>query len=127
MSKMITVESKGDFKRLFNFLESAKGIFDLSKLDKYGRQGVEALRNATPKDTGLLASSWFYKIDRTPNGASISWHNSDIEGGVNVAILIQYGHATRTGSWVEGIDYINPALKPIFDEIAENCWEEVKQ
>lgn len=127
MSKVVSYKAHGDFKNLFNFLESAKGIFDISKLDKYGRQGVEALRSATPVDTGRLADSWFYEIDRTPSGASISWHNNDIEGGVNVAVLIQYGHATRNGSWVEGIDYINPALRPIFDHIAENCWEEVKK
>ena len=125
MPKLITVEAKGSFKHLFNFLESAKDIFDISKLDRYGRMGVEALKSATPVDTGRLADSWFYEIDRTPNGASISWHNNDIEGGVNVAVLIQYGHATRNGSWVEGIDYINPAIRPIFNQIADDCWAEV--
>lgn len=125
MQNPITVESKGDFRKLFNFLESAKGMFDISKLDKYGKRGVEALKNATPIDSGETADSWFYEIDRTKNGASISWHNRNIVNGANVAILIQYGHATRNGSWVDGIDYINPALKPIFDEIAEDCWAEV--
>ena len=127
MAKFISVESTGNFNNLFNFLESAKDLIDLSKLDKYGQRGVEALREASPKDTGLMASSWSYKIDRTPEGASISWHNDDIENGVNIAILVQYGHATKNGSWVEGIDYINPALKPIFDEMANDCWEEVRR
>ena len=95
-------------------------------MDKYGRQGVEALSSATPRDTGLTASSWSYEIIRKHNSARIIFKNSNVTSeGTPIAILIQYGHATKNGAWVEGIDYINPALKPVFEGMADNIWREV--
>lgn len=122
---MISFSHKGDFSKLTSFLEKAKGSVHLSILDKYGREGVAALASATPVDSGLTASSWYYKIERTRNGASIGFYNSNIQNGVPIAIIIQNGHATRNGGWVEGRDYINPAIQPIFDKIADNAWREV--
>ena len=97
----------------------------MSDLDKYGRQGVQALAAATPIDTGLTASSWYYKITMKGDSATISFHNSNIQNGVPIAIILQYGHGTGNGGWVEGRDYINPAIQPIFDEIVRNAWKEV--
>ena len=94
-------------------------------LDSYGVKGVEALRNATPKDTGLTANSWSYKIEKSNNNITISFENSNINDGVPIAIILQYGHGTRNGGWVEGYDYINPAIRPIFDELAKAAWKEV--
>lgn len=123
---MISFSQKGDFKNLNKFLQRAKTKMSLSTLDKYGREGVAALASATPVDTGLTASSWYYKIEQTSSGVSIGFYNSNIQNGyVNIAIILQYGHATRNGGWVEGIDYINPAIRPIFDKIVENAWKEV--
>ena len=122
---MISFSQKGDFSKLTSFLEKAKGGAHLSILDKYGREGVAALASATPVDSGLTASSWYYKVEHTKNGASIGFYNRNIQNGVNIAIIIQNGHATRNGGWVEGRDYINPAIQPIFDKIAYNAWREV--
>lgn len=123
---MIVIHQKGDFKNLTRFLERAKEAVHLGILDKYGKRGVEALAEATPKDTGLTASSWSYKIERKAGqGASISFYNSNIQNGVPIAIILQYGHGTKNGGWVEGRDYINPAIRPIFDEIADSAWKEV--
>lgn len=122
---MISFETKGDFKSFNSWVERTRGIFNASYLDKYGQMGIDALQAATPKDSGLAASSWVYTIERTKNGSSIVWSNTDIEGGCNVAILLQYGHATKNGGWVKGIDYINPALRPIFEKIADDAWREV--
>lgn len=94
-------------------------------LDHYGRQGVDLLSNATPRRTGLAAQSWEYDVTHSPGRHVISWSNSDNEGGVNVAVIIQYGHGTGTGGYVEGIDYINPALRPLFDKIVEDIWRQV--
>lgn len=94
-------------------------------LDKYGKLGVQALQDATPRDTGLASSSWNYTIDRSSDGVRLSWSNSDIENGYNVAILIQYGHGTKSGTYVEGRDFINPAMQSIFDNIAKDLWKEV--
>lgn len=124
---MITVEHKGNFDKLDNWFERLKGVCNFSYLDKYGRKGVEALANNTPKDTGLASESWYYKIERSKDFARLVWCNSDIENGYNVAVLIQYGHGTKGGSYVEGIDYINPALKPVFLEIAEMLYKEVSE
>ena len=115
----ITYECKGDFKKTFGFLERCEELFGISALDKYGRKGVDALKRATPSDTGLAASSWYYEIEHNGPTTSLHFCNSDIEGGVNVAILLQYGHATKSGTFVEGIDYINPALEPIFNELCD--------
>ena len=122
---MITFRQKGDFSRLTRFLERAKEAVRLGELDKYGRDGVAALESATPVDTGLTAKSWYYEIERKKGSVSISFHNSNIQNGVPIAIILQYGHGTRNGGWVQGIDYINPAIQPIFDEIAESAWREV--
>lgn len=122
---MISFSQKGDFSKLTKFLERLKEGIGLSQLDKYGRAGVAALSSATPVDTGLTSQSWYYNIESSKNGASISFYNSNNQNGVNIAIILQYGHGTGTGGWVEGRDYINPAIQPIFDEIAESAWKEV--
>ena len=122
---MIEVRSKGDFSNLTKWLERVKGKLKLSILDKYGKAGVEALSAATPFDTGETASMWRYEIQNSSTGASISFHNDHINKGVNIAIILQYGHGTGTGGWVEGRDYINPAIQPIFDKITEEAWKEV--
>lgn len=124
---MIKMSHKGDFSKLTSFLEKAKEVVNLGNLDKYGRKGVDALMAATPVDTGLTARSWYYKIEHTKTSVTISFHNSNVQNGVPIAIILQYGHATRNGGWVEGRDYINPALQPIFDEIANDAWKEVSK
>ena len=96
-------------------------------LRKYGQAGVEALAAATPKDTGETAASWSYEIVQTRNGYSIFWNNSNVNRGVNIALILQYGHGTGTGGYVRGIDYINPAIRPVFDEIANAAWKEVTE
>ena len=122
---MITFRQKGDFSKLNRYFEKLKEGIKIGDLDKYGRAGVEALSNATPKDTGQTASSWYYKIENKNGSAKISFHNSNIQNGVPIAIILQYGHGTRNGGWVQGRDYINPAIQPLFDKIAENAWKEV--
>ena len=122
---MISFRQKGDFSRLTRFLEKAKETVKIGELDRYGREGVAALSSATPKDSGLTARSWYYKIEHRDGSVSISFHNSNIQNGVPIAIILQYGHGTRNGGWVEGRDYINPAIQPIFDKIAENAWKGV--
>ena len=122
---MISFIQKGDFSNLTNFLERAKEVIHLGDLNKYGRAGVEALAAATPKDTGKTANSWYYKIENKDGSASISFHNSNIQNDVPIAIILQYGHGTGTGGWVEGRDYINPSIQPIFDEIADSAWKEI--
>lgn len=97
----------------------------LGNLDKYGKEGVEALAMATPIDTGETAASWVYTIERTNGSASIVWSNTHVVNGLNIAVLLQYGHGTRQGGYVVGRDYINPAIQPIFDKIAKNAWKEV--
>ena len=122
---MIRFIQKGDFKKLNNFLERIKDVINKSQLDKYGIQGVEALSNATPKKTGKTSESWYYKINRKNNSLSISFYNNNMNKGVPIAIILQYGHGTKNGGWVQGRDYINPAIQPIFDKIAEDAWKEV--
>lgn len=121
---MITFSHKGDFKKTLNFLKRSKKL-DFKDLMKYGQKGVEALKDATPKDSGLTANSWYYQIVETKNGFSLEFCNSNIIDGQQIAILIQYGHATKNGGYVQGRDYINPAIRPIFDEIAKSLWKEV--
>ena len=91
----------------------------IKQLDQYGRRGVDALSAATPSDTGTTAASWSYDIQETSSGVTINWYNSNINDGVNIAIIIQYGHGTGTGGYVQGRDYINPALQPLFDQMSE--------
>lgn len=122
---MIRFSQKGDFSKLTSFLEKAKGAVRLGDLDKYGREGVAALASATPIDSGETASSWSYKIVNTQGSAKITFYNSNIQNGVPIAIILQYGHGTRNGGWVQGRDYINPAIQPIFDKIVNNAWREV--
>lgn len=123
---MITMKSKGDYSKATRWLERLKEIVHMGELDKYGREGVAALSAATPVDSGLTASSWYYKIENQNGVATISFYNSNVNEGVNIAIILQYGHGTGTGGWVEGRDYINPAIQPIFDKIAEDAWKEIK-
>ena len=96
-------------------------------LNIYGQRGVDALKKATPKDTGLTADSWRYEIKISKSDVKIIWSNLNIQNGVPIAVILQYGHATGTGGYVQGIDYINPAIKPIFDDISEKVWKEMKR
>jgi hypothetical protein len=121
----ISYSYSGDFKGTKNFLANLKKRNFINKLDKYGQMGVDALREATPKDTGKTANSWYYEIEETRDSVTIRWLNSNTNRSIPIALLIQYGHATRDGGWISGKDYINPALKPIFDAIAKSAWEEV--
>lgn len=121
----ITFEHKGDFSKTARFLEKAKKGIDLSFLDKYGAEGVAALSAATPVDTGKTAASWRYEIVRGRGSVTISFENTNIQNGVPIAIILQYGHGTRNGGWVQGRDYINPAIQPVFDKMAEAAWREV--
>ena len=122
---MISFRQKGDFSKLTSFLERAKESVKIGDLDKYGREGVAALSSATPIDSGKTANSWSYEIINKNGSVTISFNNSNIQNGVPIAIILQYGHGTKNGGWVQGRDYINPAIQPIFDEIANNAWREV--
>lgn len=123
----IRFRQKGDFRKTENFLKNLKNKRFLSKLDQYGKKGVDALSAATPVDSGLTASSWYYKITQTDYMTTLTWSNSNVNKGVNIAIILQYGHTTGTGGYVEGRDYINPAIQPIFDEMANEMWKEVER
>ncbi len=122
---MITFRHKGDFSKLSRYLERAKEAVRLGTLDKYGNEGVAALASATPVDSGETANSWYYEIERTNGSVAIRFNNSHVNQGVPIAIILQYGHGTGTGGWVQGRDYINPAIQPIFDKIANEAWKEV--
>lgn len=122
---MISFRQKGDFSKLTRYFEKVKKTARLSILDKYGREGVAALSSATPVDSGETASSWYYEVTNENESAAISFYNSNVNQGVPIAIILQYGHGTGTGGWVEGRDYINPAIQPIFDEIVDAAWKEV--
>lgn len=122
---MIRFVHKGDFKKTERFLRHAASGNFYGSLPELAQKGVDALASATPTDTGLTASKWSYRIERNGASARISWLNENVNNGVNVAIILQYGHGTGTGGYVEGRDYINPAIQPIFDEIAEGVWKEV--
>lgn len=122
---MITFRQKGDFSKVTHYFEKLKETAKLGVLDKYGREGVAALASATPTETGLTASSWSYTIERQKGSVAIVFENSNINKGVPIAIILQYGHGTGTGGWVQGRDYINPAIQPIFDKMADEAWKEV--
>ena len=122
---MISFRQKGDFSKLTSFLERAKESVKIGDLDKYGREGVAALSSATPIDSGKTANSWNYEITNKNGSVTISFNNSNIQNGVPIAIILQYGHGTKNGGWVQGRDYINPAIQPIFDKIANEAWKEV--
>lgn len=121
----ISFTSKGDFSKTIKFLNKVKNVKINDILSKYGKIGVNALSQATPKDSGVTSRSWNYKIEVNNDNASIVWYNTNVVKGVNIAVILQYGHGTRNGGWVEGRDYINPAMKPIFDKIANQVWKEV--
>ena len=126
MKPIVSFKQKGDFAKTDRFLHSVVEGWNHHKLDKYGQMGVEALRAATPKDTGKTANSWSYEIVEEKGRTSIYWRNSNVVNGwANIAILIQYGHSTRNGGYVQGRDYINPAIRPIFDQMADEIWKEV--
>ena len=122
---MIIFRQKGDFSKLSRYLERVKEAARIGVLDKYGREGVAALASATPVESGKTAGSWYYEIKRQNGSVSIIFKNSNINKGVPIAIILQYGHGTGIGGWVEGRDYINPAIQPIFDRIADEAWREV--
>ena len=122
---MFGITTEGDFKNLEQFLKKMKDEEYLAILEKYGQIGVNALAQATPKDTGETAASWGYEIEKHGKSATIYWTNSKENKGERIAILLQYGHGTRNGGYVVGRDYINPAMKPVFDQIAEDIWKEV--
>ena len=124
---MITFKHKGNFKHTDQFLKGAKEKRYLKVLEKYGKEGVAALAAATPIDSGLTSESWDYKIQNGSDGYKIMWTNSNVNDGVPIAIIIQYGHGTGTGGYVQGRDYINPAMRSVFDNIADKAWEEVKR
>lgn len=122
---MISFRHKGDFSKTQRWLRKIREAARLGILDKYGREGVAALASATPVDSGQTASSWYYKIERRDGFVSIGFYNSHVNQGVPIAIILQYGHATGTGGWVMGRDYINPAIQPLFDKAANELWREV--
>lgn len=122
---MITFRHRGNFSKSQQYFERIKNSVRLGILDKYGREGVSALASATPTRSGETASSWSYEVSHDSKGATLTFHNSHINDGVPIAIILQYGHGTGTGGWVEGRDYINPAIQPLFDKLAEEAWKEV--
>lgn len=122
---MIGIRHKGDFSKTSNFLKRAKQLNIKRVLESYGQAGVSALASATPVDTGLTASSWTYKVEQTATSSTLVFCNTNIQNGVPIAVILQYGHGTRNGGWVQGRDYINPAIQPLFDKLAESAWREV--
>lgn len=122
---LIRLTSKGDFNNTFKFLKKMEKFQVTKILDKYGKMGVNALANATPLDSGKTAESWGYEISVKKEGATIHWTNTNQNNGVYIAVILQYGHGTGTGGYVQGIDYINPAIRPVFDKIVEEAWMEV--
>lgn len=122
---MLRISASGSFKRTSSFLTGLQRGDLYRNLNRYGQMGVDALARATPRETGLTASSWDYRIENKRGRVTISWFNTNTVGNVNVAILLQYGHGTGTGGYVQGYDYINPAIRPIFDAIANDVWNQV--
>lgn len=122
---MIRIRQRGDFKNTEKFLKKSLGKDYIGALEKYAQQGVVALSASTPVDSGVTASSWNYSIIQNDGALSVVWENSNINHGVNIALILQYGHGTRNGGYVVGRDYINPALQPIFDKMADAAWKEV--
>lgn len=122
---MIRISQKGSFRKTEKFLKKSFGRKYIDVLEKYAKEGVEALAANTPIDSGITAISWGYEIIQNESAISIIWENENVQKGVNIAIILQYGHGTRGGGYVVGVDYINPALKPIFDKMADAAWKEV--
>lgn len=126
-SGLITFEHSGNFKNTEKFLNKIREFQMDSVLKYYGQKGVSALSSSTPVDTGKTAASWGYFIEKNRNSVSINWTNSNVNDGVNIAVILQYGHGTKNGGYVRGIDYINPAIRPIFEEMVEKVWKEVTE
>lgn len=122
---MIGISTAGDNGKTTRALENMKRQRVLSDLDRYGERGVQLLSSATPVDTGKTAMSWAYRIVQESNGPRIEWYNSNGDGTTSIAVLIQYGHATRAGTYIAGRDFINPAIQPLFDQIASEIWKKV--
>ena len=122
---MISFRQKGDFSKLDHYFERVKEAAKIGVLDKYGQAGVSALSSATPVESGKTAGSWYYEIKRQNGSVALEFYNSNVNNGVPIAVILQFGHGTGTGGWVQGRDYINPAIQPIFDKIAEDAWKEV--
>lgn len=126
MSKVIIFRQKGDWKKTRKFLKRCSDLDLDDVLNRYGQEGVDALAKATPKDTGKTAASWSYEIAKGKESIVITWKNSNIVDGVPIAVILQYGHGTRNGGYVDGVDYINPAMRPVFERIAARAWGEVR-
>ena len=126
MSKVIIFRQKGDWKKTRKFLKRCSDLDLDDVLNLYGQEGVDALAKATPKDTGKTAASWSYEVTKGRESIVITWKNSNIVDGVPIAVILQYGHGTRNGGYVEGADYINPAMRPVFERIAARAWGEVR-
>lgn len=122
---MVSFRHKGDFSKTSNYLKRLNQAVYMGVFDRYGREGVAALASATPVDSGLTAKSWYYKVIQDRGSIRLTFSNSNIQNGVPIAIILQYGHGTGTGGWVQGRDYINPAIQPIFDRLAKEAWKEV--
>jgi hypothetical protein len=126
MGRMVTFHQKGNFTKLNSYLERIKeGVGD-GILNKYGELGLEALRSVTPVRTGLTRDSWYYQIERKKGSVAIRFLNSNVQNGQNIAIILDVGHGTRNGGWVAGRHYIEPAIQPVFDELAAECFQEIK-
>ena len=126
MSKVIIFRQKGDWKKTRKFLKRCSDLDLDDVLNRYGQEGGDALAKATPKDTGKTAASWSYEVTKGRESVVITWKNSNIVDGVPIAVILQYGHGTRNGGYVEGVDYINPAMRPVFERIAARAWGEVR-
>ena len=122
---MIKIKQTGKFSKTEKYLKYVTSAINQDLLERYGREGVNALASSTPIDSGLTSESWYYELNKSKTSVTISFHNSNIQNGVPIAIVLQYGHGTRNGGWVQGRDYINPAIQPIFDKIANQAWKEV--
>ena len=121
----VSFDISGDFEKTYDFLKRMSRGDAFKVLEKYGKIGVDALASATPVDSGDTAASWTFEVERTGSTYSINWLNTNVNGGVNIAIILQTGHGTGTGGYVQGRDYINPAIQPVFDKIANEVWREV--
>jgi len=122
---MITIESQGEWKLTRNWFDRMTKLDLALIMNQFGKEGVSALAAATPSKSGLTSKSWNYEVTRKGNNWKITWTNSNVNKGANIAVLIQYGHGTRNGGYVVGRDYINPAIRPVFDKIAQKAWKEV--
>ncbi len=122
---MISIDQKGDFATLTTYLNKLNKQNNIEILNKYGKEGVRLLSSVTPVRSGKTAASWYYKIEQSKDTISLNFYNSNINKGVPIAIILQYGHGTRNGGWVQGRDYINPVIQPLFNKIAQEAWKEV--